>query len=138
MDICLLDNSNSFLLKNIAPGVFDNEIDPGSLNQFVSCARHTMALAVEDGVVIGMASGVEYFHPDKNRQFWINEIGVTPERRREGIGRKLIEKMIDYARECGCSCSWLGTGKTNLPANRCFSSVPGGELPKDFVMYEWK
>ena len=138
MNILFLKNSNSTILRNVAAGVFDNPIDQGSLQSFVECPRHSMALAVDDGIVVGMASGVEYFHPDKPPQFWINEIGVTPEKRNQGIGRTLISTLIAHARARGCRYVWLGTEKKNIAANNCFSRVPDGEPPQDFVLYEWE
>jgi aminoglycoside 6'-N-acetyltransferase I len=96
-----------------------------------------MVLAVDDGFVVGMASAVEYFHPDKPQQLWINEVGVTPLRRNERIGRQLIESLIAIGREMGCAYVWLGTERNNLPAQRCFASVPNGECPSEFLLYEW-
>ncbi|MEL7499107.1 MAG: GNAT family N-acetyltransferase [Planctomycetota bacterium] len=133
-----LTEANASLLSQVADGVFDHPIIPSSLHEFIACPRHVMMLAVDDGQVIGMASGVEYFHPDKQRQFWINEIGVTPKRQRQGIGQQLLESLLDQARQRQCNVAWLGTETSNIAAIRCYSKVPDGESSKDFVMYEWK
>ena len=137
MEITCLDKTTAHLLENVAPDVFDNEIDASSVEAFLGCPRHAMLLAIDDGLVIGMVSGVEYFHPDKQRQFWINEIAVTPNRRNQGIGRSLINEIISLAIERGCVNAWLGTEQTNLPANRCFSQISNGNPPQKFVLYEW-
>jgi ribosomal protein S18 acetylase RimI-like enzyme len=84
-----------------------------------------------------MASGVEYFHPDKPSQMWINEIGVSPANQRRGIGRQLIAALVDAARLRGCVYVWLGTEHDNRPAQACFGAVPGAEQPKPFLLYEW-
>lgn len=138
MKIELLDRTNSHLLENIADQVFDHDINPITLFEFLDCPRHAMALAIDNGLVIGMASAVEYFHPDKPAQLWINEIGVTPARRNQGIGRQLISKLLLFAKSRGCSVAWLGTNNSNIAAQRCFESVPDGEQPQGFQLYEWR
>lgn len=137
MEIQRLNDATKELLENVAPDVFDHDICPASVEAFVNCPRHVMVLAVDAGQVVGMASGVEYFHPDKPRQFWVNEVGVTPERQNEGIGRTLVQALISVAEERSCVYAWLGTEQTNAAGNRCFSSVPNGEPPSEFMLYEW-
>jgi hypothetical protein len=77
IEIVRLNTANAELLKVIAPEVFDHEINPQYLEAFLGDPRHAMYLAVDNQVVIGMASAVEYFHPDKPPQLWINEVGVA-------------------------------------------------------------
>tara|TARA_R110002049_G_scaffold20717_13_gene75970 strand:+ start:2099 stop:2545 length:447 start_codon:yes stop_codon:yes gene_type:complete len=132
-----LNDANSTLLENIAPDVFDNAIDPVQLQAFLDDPRHIMFLAVEEQSVVGMASAVEYFHPDKPPQLWINEVGVTAAHRRRGIGRSLVAALLDVARQRGCVYAWLGTDSDNVAGQACFDSVPGGEQPQPFLLYEW-
>jgi ribosomal protein S18 acetylase RimI-like enzyme len=96
-----------------------------------------MLLAVDDATVVGMASGVEYFHPDKPPQLWINEVGVALSHRRRGIGRKLTAARIAAANERGCRYAWLGTDQNNLAGIACFGAVPGAARPQPFLLYEW-
>lgn len=77
-EIIELNDGNSGFLDALAPDVFDHPVDPTQLKNFIGDPRHVMMLAVEDGLVVGMASAVEYFHPDKQPQLWINEVGVSP------------------------------------------------------------
>lgn len=132
-----LTSDNASLLEDIADEVFDHPIKPASLDDFLQDPRHVMFVAVDRSQVVGMASGVEYFHPDKSPQFWINEVGVAATHRSRGIGRTLVATMANHARERGCSYAWLGTEADNQPAQRCFGSVPDGEEPQPFLLYEW-
>jgi predicted GNAT family acetyltransferase len=61
-----------------------------------------------------MASAVEYFHPDKPPQLWINEVGVALSHRKQGIGRQLVQKLVASAKDRGCIYAWLGTEGSNL------------------------
>jgi ribosomal protein S18 acetylase RimI-like enzyme len=132
-----LTRSTAGLLATIAPDVFDHSIRADSLAAFLGDPRHVMFLAEEDGVVIGMGSGLDYFHPDKPPHFFINEVGVSPLHQRRGIGRALVEALLDEARRRGCTFAWLGTDLTNVGGNACFSKVPGVEPAQPFNLYEW-
>ncbi len=137
VDIEHLSSDNSDLLNRIGPEVFDNPIDKDQLQVFLDDERHFMVIALDDGVVVGMASAVEYLHPDKKPQLWINEVGVASTHRRQGIGRSLVEEMIGIAKKRRCVYAWLGTDIENMAAQRCFGSVPNGEAPQKFLLYEW-
>lgn len=138
IEIVLLSNANAELLKDIAPQVFDYEINPQYLEAFLGDPCHIMYLAVDNKVVVGMASAVEYFHPDKPPQLWINEVGVAVSHRKRGIGRQLVQELVASAKDRGCVYAWLGTDTDNVAAQACFSSVPEGEPPQPFLLYEWE
>jgi ribosomal protein S18 acetylase RimI-like enzyme len=138
VDIVALSAENRSLLECIAVDVFDNPIDPQQLAAFLVDPRHFMVLAVEDDMVVGMASGVEYFHPDKPPQLWINEVGVASTHRRRGIGKALIASLLQVAKTRGCQYAWLGTDHDNVAAQACFGSVPGVANPQPFLLYEWE
>ena len=48
--------------------MFDRGIDPGLLAEFLVDPRHHLAVAHDDGVIVGFVSAVDYVHPDKPRQ----------------------------------------------------------------------
>lgn len=128
---------NVKLLDKLAPDVFDHDIQQPYLRAFIDDPRHVMFLALDSPSVVGMVSAVEYFHPDKRPQLWINEVGVASTHRRQGIGRRLVDAVVRVARERGCAYVWLGTAAENLPAQACFGSVPDVEDPQPFLLYEW-
>ena len=137
-DIRRLTAANAGLLDALAPDVFDNPVDPRALAAFLADTRHVMFVAVENGVVVGMASAFEYLHPDKPPQLFINEVGVTPSHQRRGIGHALTKALVQEARARGCTYAWLGTATDNTPAQACFASVPGAGKPQSFLLYEWE
>jgi ribosomal protein S18 acetylase RimI-like enzyme len=138
IEILLLSKANAELLKDIAPDVFDYVVNQQYLAAFISDPRHIMYIAVDNKVVVGIASAVEYFHPDKPPQLWINEVGVALSHRNRGIGRQLVQALVTSAKDSGCIYAWLGTNTDNFAAQACFGSVPGVETPQPFLLYEWE
>ena len=136
-DIQLLTAGNARLLERVKPEVFDNPIDVAQLHAFLEDARHIMFIAVIGDSVIGMASAVEYFHPDKQPQLWINEVGVAPPYRKNGIGRALVKALLDAAENRNCGFAWLGTDIDNHAAQACFGSIAEVEAAQQFLLYEW-
>lgn len=136
-DVRLVSSKNKEILGRIAPDVFDNPIDQRQLQAFLGDKRHIMFVAVDNGTVVGMATAVEYFQPDKNPQVWINEIGVASTHRRLGIGRSLVQALLTEAKVRGGDSAWLGTDIDNGAAQACFGSVPEVEPPQPFLLYEW-
>jgi aminoglycoside 6'-N-acetyltransferase I len=122
-------------LDRVADGVFDGPVQARWAGAFLADTRHHMLVALEDGVVVGMASAVEYVHPDKAPQLWINEIGVAPSHQRRGIGRRLLDAILAHGRTLGCTEAWLGTEEDNVAARRLYASA--GSEAEPFVLYSF-
>lgn len=132
-----LGTDNANLLQTVDPDVFDHAIIPEQLQAFLEDPRHVLFVASDAEQVIGMASAFEYFHPDKQSQLFINEVGVARSHQNQGIGRKLVAALIGVAKNRGCVYAWLGTENNNVAAQACFGAVPGGSEPQPFLLYEW-
>jgi aminoglycoside 6'-N-acetyltransferase I len=99
--------------------VFDDPIDAGRADEFLAGPRHHLAVAVEDGRVVGFASAVHYLHPDKPRpELWINEVGVAATHRDRGLGTRLLRAVFAAARGLGCAEAWALTDRANTAALR--------------------
>lgn len=123
------------VFDRVAPGVFDNPIDPRRAAEFVADPRHHMAAALMDEQVVGMASAVHYVHPDKPPELWVNEVGVAPSHQRQGIARQLLQALFAHGRSLGCSEAWLGTEEDNLAARRLYAAVGGREESIVYVTF---
>ncbi|KAI9131731.1 GNAT family N-acetyltransferase [Acaryochloris sp. CCMEE 5410] len=133
--IRLLQPDQIHVLDCVAPDVFDYPLNRAWSAAFMADPRHHIAVACDDQRVVGMASAVTYFHPDKPMQLWINEVGVSPRYQRQGIGRQLLQALFTLGRELGCQEAWVGTEADNIPACRLYESVAG--TAEDFVMYSF-
>jgi aminoglycoside 6'-N-acetyltransferase I len=135
IEIRLLRAGDLAVLDKVVDGVFDGPVQERLAREFLADARHHLAVAIERGVVVGMASAVDYVHPDKEAQLWINEIGVAPTHQRRGIGRLLLDTLLEHGRALGCTEAWLGTEKDNVAARRLYESAGGKAEP--FVLYSF-
>jgi aminoglycoside 6'-N-acetyltransferase I len=136
LTIRMLDPGDTSVLDNVAPGVFDNAIDQRWTAEFLADERHHMAVALDAGQVVGMASAVHYVHPDKPPELWINEVGVAPSHQQQGIGQHLMRALFVRGRELGCTEAWLGTEEDNMAARRLYASAGGKEQPMVYVTFE--
>ncbi len=132
--IRLLEPKDALVLDRVAPDVFDNEVDARCPAEFLNDSRHHLAVALDDGQVVGMASALHYVHPDKPPELYVNEIGVAPSYRNQGVGRGLLKTLFAHGRTLGCAEAWLGTERTNGAARRMVAAVGGEEEVEDTVI----
>ena len=137
MEIRILRTGDAGVLATVLPGVFDHGIDFAQTEEFLADTRHHLAVAIEDGAVIGFASGVDYIHPGKPRELWINEVGVAPERQGRGVGKAVMRALLDEGRALGCTEAWVLTERDNTPAVRLYASLGGEEDPEP-VMFTFR
>jgi ribosomal protein S18 acetylase RimI-like enzyme len=134
MEIRLLRPSDAALLADAAEGVFDHPIDPRWSTEFLADPRHHLMVAIDEGRVVGMASGVHYVHPDKAPELWVNEVGVSAEHRGRGVGRRIVTELLAHGRALGCSEAWLLTDPQNAAARRMYAAAGGVETREQVLV----
>jgi ribosomal protein S18 acetylase RimI-like enzyme len=135
LEIRILRAGDEHILDNVAEGVFDRRVDDALRSEFLRDPRHHLAVGIEDGVVVGFASGVHYIHPDKPPQLWINEVGVSPSHRRKGIAKGVLSALLSIGRELGCTEAWILTNEENAAARALYRSSGGVETPQIMVSF---
>jgi aminoglycoside 6'-N-acetyltransferase I len=117
--------------------VFDKPIDTALTQEYLAAPHSHLAVAVEGGIVVGMASAVDYIHPDKPRELWVNEVGVAATHRRRGVAKQLLGALFEHARRLGCWQVWVLTNRSNASAMRLYVSAGGVMDTDDTVMFEF-
>ena len=139
IEIKVLGPQDTGVLANLSLDVFDDAINVARANEFLADPRHHLAVAVDDGQVVGFVSAVHYLHPDKPRpELWINEIGVAETHRCRGLGTRLLHAVFAVARELGCAEAWVLTDRANTAAMRLYAAASNTEGPTDHVMFTSK
>lgn len=134
IEIRLLQSNDAALLGNVADDVFDYAVEPQWSAEFLADPRHHLAVAIDDGRVVGMASGVHYVHPDKGPELWVNEVGVSAAYRGRGLGRRILTALLEHASTLGCIEAWLITTPENAAARRMYAAAGGMEVPNQVLV----
>ena len=127
IEIKVLHRGDENVLMTVAPAVFDNPIDTELTKEFLEDPRHHIAVAIDDGLVVGFASGVHYIHPDKPPELWVNEVGLAATHRRRGLGKAVLKALFEVGRAQNCTVAWVLTYRTNGAAMALYASVGGTE-----------
>ena len=90
----LLEDGDQGLLERVAPEVFDHDVDPLLADAFLRDPRHHLVAAIADDRIVGFVSALDYWHPDKPRELWFNEVGVAPAWQHRGVGTQLLQKTL--------------------------------------------
>ena len=138
LEIRLLGPDDEAVLRRVADGVFGNPVNPALTREFLNDSRHHLAVALDEGCVVGMTSAVHYVHPDKPPQLFINEVAIAPTHQSQGIGRQLLALMLAHGRTLGCTEAWVGTEETNVHARRLYAGADEAGTPEPFVMYTFR
>lgn len=138
IEIRILGPSDAPVLTKVAPGVFDQDVDPALSSEFLRDPRHHLAVAIDGGMVVGFASGVHYVHPDKPAELWINEVGVAPSHRRQGLARRLLLTLFELGPKLGCKEAWVLTSPANQGAMQLYEAAGGRRLSDPPAMFTFK
>ncbi|MFE9743679.1 GNAT family N-acetyltransferase [Saccharothrix saharensis] len=133
MDIRLV---TSFDAVVAAGHLFDDPPREDATRAFLADDRHHLLIAYVDGEPAGFVSGVETIHPDKGVEMFLYELGVDDPYRRRGVASALIARLIELARERGCTGVWTGTEKDNAAALATYRRADA-ELDFDTVAVSW-
>jgi len=124
-------------LVAVGDSLFDHPVKPYRAMEFLEDNRHHLVLAFYGKEIVGMASGFHYVHPDKDPELFINEAGVVDNFQNQGIGRKLVKYLWEYAKKLGCAYAWVGTEKSNIAAQKCYLAA-GAKLDEEpFLLFEF-
>lgn len=137
IDIRMLKAGEESMLACVASELFDHPVDPALAREFLADPHHHIAVAIDSGTVVAFASGVDYIHPDKPREMFVNEVGTAPTHRGQGLGKAAVAALLDHARALGCKVAWVLTDTDNAAARALYKSAGGRELSHDTVHVEW-
>ncbi len=124
------------MLLGVKEGLFDNPILPDQAKAFLADPQHEILLALDGSDVVGMATGQILLHPDKPPAFFIAEVGVRDEYQRQGIAKRLCDRLMQVARDRGCEGIWLATETDNAVARALYRSLDARETG-GIVVYDW-
>lgn len=134
IEVRLLGPDDAAVLLRVADDVFDNPVDPDLASEHLADPRHHLAVAIDDGTVVGMATALHHVHPDKPPELWVAEVGVAPSHRQRGLGRSLLAVLFEHGHALGCREAWVLTDSDNAAARALYRSVGGREEPPPVML----
>jgi GNAT superfamily N-acetyltransferase len=136
VEVRMLKPGDEKVFTRVADDVFDFAVSAAAVAAFLADPRHHIAAAMDGGHIVGFASGVHYFHPDKPvAEMFVNEVGVAATHRGRGLGKAVVTCLLDASRALGCGEAWVLTDRSNAPAMATYASAGGVEAPQDQVMF---
>ena len=136
VEVRMLKPGDEKVFAQVADDVFDYAVSAAAVAAFLADPRHHIAAAIDGGHIVGFASGVHYFHPDKPvAEMFVNEVGVAATHRGRGLGKAVVKCLLDASRALGCGEAWVLTDRSNAPAMATYASAGGVEAPQDQVMF---
>jgi ribosomal protein S18 acetylase RimI-like enzyme len=106
----------SYTIVDVPPYIKQYEQEEVEPESYVDAADRTVFFAWLGDEVIGQVRVRRYW----NGYAYIDDIAVEPEYRGEGIGRALLARAIEWAREKGFPGLMLETQDNNVPACRLY------------------
>ena len=80
------------VLEQVAPGVFDEPVRPELTRRFLATPNYRIFVALDGDLVVGMCTGFTHFHPDKDEEFFVNELGVDDAYRGQNVKAFIVLK----------------------------------------------
>ena len=130
-----MTEADRHLLERVDDDVFDHPVRPEYVTAFLANPAHLLAVAVVEGTVVGMASGITYAHPDKPLQLFVMEVGVAVRCQRRGVGAAVVDALLRRGRELGCREAWVATEVGNTPARGLYRALGGVEDEEPAMVY---
>jgi ribosomal protein S18 acetylase RimI-like enzyme len=116
-----------------AADLFDEPPNPAAVTDYLRDERNVFLLASEGARAVGFLRGTGLVQlKNERKQMFLYEIAVAEEFRRRGIGRQLIERLLEYCRLRGFEEVFVFTDPGNEAAVQMYRSTGGAtETPAD-------
>ena len=119
-----------------ASHLFDSPAREVATSRFLPDGRHHLLVAYDAEKPIGFVTGVEMTHPDKGTEMFLYELEVEEAFRRQGVGRALVDRLGEVARERGCYGMWVVTDEDNGAARATYQTT-GGTPELRQIVFTW-
>ena len=120
-----------------APEVFDHPVTTASLTRFLAQPGRVLLLAYHGPLIVGQLTAYVCTPPEERPpSVFIDELGITPSHQRRGIGRALVDYLLQLMPTLGAQEVWVAAEPTNQPAQALYASV--FHAPESALIYTYR
>lgn len=118
------------------PGLWDADRARQAIAETIASDESTMLVAEHRGELLGFCSAyIELNSVRYGVRCWVEDLAVSPERRSEGAGKKLLDAAKDWARERRATHLELDSGESRTEAHRFYDRE---EPSWRGIQYSWQ
>lgn len=107
----------------VADDVFDAAPTAEHLEKLALMPGHALFVAIGGETVVGQILAMIQFQADRAPQLYIDNLGVAPPFKRQGIAGDLFQAVMSWGKDCGCEQVWLATDVGNSEARGFYASL---------------
>lgn len=117
----------------------DGIVTRSELTRALDDDRCYLYLVLNGDEPIGLLSAYRFPDVEAGGELvYLYDIEVHRDKRRQGVGKALVNELVNACERDGVTLIWAGTDTGNLPARKTFEAT-GATLEGDaYVEYEWE
>lgn len=134
------DVSEFIALIEILNEVFENSDEipgPNYLSEILNQAHFSVFVVLVDELVVGgltMYVLKQYYKPKP--QAYIYDVGISPEFQNKGLGKSLMQYVLDYCGNCGIEQAWVEAEQEDTDAIAFYrKTYPNNEMLANHFTY---
>lgn len=133
-NVKILEDNEILQMKEVLED--DNMVfDVKNLEKFLKTSNSYGFIAKVDDKIVGFAYGYGLQRPDGRVMLYLHSIGILPNYQDKGIGSKLMNFIIDFARGKNFSELFVITDKGNPRACHLYEKFGGKNDYEDEIVY---
>ena len=128
-----LGPEEAHILDRVRPGLSETPLDPAQVWAYLATRINELVVALDAGEVVGFACGTAVMYPNAPTGFMVSSVVVHPDARRQGIGTRLLSRLMELAEDRGCAHIWARASDENTSFHALAKSLgaqttPGGQV----------
>lgn len=136
LDVKRLGPENEALAGEVAATFYDVD---GINAAFLADDRDYLLAGYMDGALAGFLVAYELGRLERGESMtYVHRLDVLPRYHRRGVGRALVEKLKDLARERGSFKMFVITSQANDAAMALYGITGGRVIPEADVVFEYR
>lgn len=134
IEVLRVARDSQSLLDRVADDVFDGPIRTDWLAGYLDAPDMILLVAVDAGLVVGQLAAAVQRNPSLPPTLYLDNLGVAPDRQREGVGRRLIAAARGIGRAHGCETVWVAADADDPGAHAFYEAA--GLTGRTAVVFE--